>query len=103
MSTIQNLCLSRYTPGGAEKYINDFEAAIIRLEDSGEAYSDTMKKYWFLQNIADSSLDSYKAICHTDDTKTYQQCISDIRKATLLKSDTALLQVPRRGTRNSCG
>ena len=41
-------------PGGAEKYITDFEAAVIKLEDTGESYIDTMQKYWFLQNITDS-------------------------------------------------
>ena len=96
MSTIQNLRLSRNTPGGTEKYINDFEAAVMKLEDAGESYSDTMKKYWFLQNITDSTLESYKAICHSDATKTYQDCVDEIRSATLLKYDTATQQMVRR-------
>ena len=80
---IDDLKLTRNTVGGAEKYINDFEAALMQSKDAGEPLSPRMSKYRFLKGILDSSLESYVAICRSDITKTYQDCINKIRRATV--------------------
>ena len=69
--TIDDLKLTRNTVGGAKKYINDFEAALMQSKDAGEPLSPRMSKYRFLKGILDSSLESYVAICQSDITKTY--------------------------------
>ena len=53
---IDDLKLSRNTVGGAEKYINDFEAALMKSCDAGEPLSPRMSKYSFLKGITDSTL-----------------------------------------------
>ena len=95
---IDDLKLSRNTVGGAEQYINDFEAALMQSRDVGEPLSPRMSKYRYLKGIMDSTLESYVAICRSDVTKTYQDCIDEIRRATVAQGDVQNTAI-RRNTR----
>ena len=68
------------TQNGADGYIQTFEQALQDLEETKHYYDPTMRKIMFLDNIHDESYKIVVEMLKLDDTKTYDDCIMEIRR-----------------------
>ena len=83
METLQTLQLTRGTRNGAEGYISRFEQAIQDLHETNHEYDEVMKKITFLSGIRDPQYDHLCAILKLDNTRSYEQCVMEVRRSAI--------------------
>ena len=108
METLQTLQLTRGTRFGAEGYISRFEQAIQDLQETNHEYDEVMKKITFLSGIRDPQYENLMAILKLDNTRSYEQCVMEVRRCAIDIESTRLTTTnnnnggatSRGGTRN---
>ena len=87
--------------GGAELYLEKFESALQDLEEVGKPYDMAMAKINFLNNIQDEDYKIVKESLEMDDSKTYHECLVEIRRKSISVENTRNRQGNSRKTNNS--
>jgi hypothetical protein len=80
MKILHSSKLTSATPNGADGYIQIFEQALQDLEETKHYYDPTMKKIMFLDNIQDEAYKIIVEMLKLDSSKTYDDCIIEIRR-----------------------
>ena len=76
---LSNIRPDRKTPGGAEWCTSTFEAKTQELEEAGIPCHPLMRKISYLAGIVDPAYASIPAILESDHTKSYDDCIREVR------------------------
>ena len=87
VNTLSGIRLTRDTRNGVEGYISKFEEALQDLKETGHEWDDIMKKITFLSGVADPQYKNLVTTLRLDNTKTYEDCVMDLRKTSIDNAD----------------
>ena len=87
VNTLSGIRLTHDTKNGVEGYISKFEEALQDLKETGHEWDDIMKKITFLSGVADPQYKNLVTTLRLDNTKTYEDCVMDLRKTSIDNAD----------------